>query len=316
MVLGDSVLIIELYNKATVPDKYPIPMIDELLDELHGATVFTKLDLKSGYHQIRMRTQDMHKTAFRTHEGHYEFLVIPFGLTNASCTFQALMPEVFRPYLRKFVLVFFNDIRIYSRNLEEHSDHVAQVFQCFRKHSLVVNGGKCEFGVDKVAYLGHVISAAGVLVGEEKIFVMLSWPSLKNLKELRGFLGLTGYYRRFVKGYAQLTRVLTNQLRKDSFAWNDETERAFQYLKIMMTNVPVLAMLNFEMTFMIETDACQYGLGAVSMQERHPIAYYSKTLGIRAQNKSIYEKELMEILFVVLKWKHYLLGRRFMVKTD
>ena len=154
----------------------------------------------------------MHKTAFRTYEGHYENLVMPLGLRNAPSTFQALMHEVFRPYMRKFVLVFFDDILIYSRNREDHLGHVARVFQCLHKHSLVVNQGKCDFGVYKVAYLGHVISAAGVSVDEEKISAMLSWPSPKNLKELRGFLGLTGYYRMFVKGYAQLTRVLTNQL--------------------------------------------------------------------------------------------------------
>lgn len=214
--------------------------------------MFTKLDLKSGYNQIRMKAQDVHKTAFRTHEGHYVFLVMPFGLTNAPSTFQALMNEIFRPYLRKFVLVFFDDILIYSKLREEHRDHVEQVFQCLRKHSLVVNGGKCKFGVNKVAYLGHVISSSGASVDEEKIATMKSWPSPRNLKELRGYLGLTGYYRRFVNGYAQLTKPFTNQLKKDSFAWNKDVEKAIRYLKEVMTQLSVLAMPNFQRPFVVD----------------------------------------------------------------
>ena len=170
--------------------------------------------------------------------------------------------------------------------------------------------------MDKVAYLGHIISADGVSVDDDKISTMKTWPSPRNIKELRGFLGLTGYYRRFVKGYAQLTRVLTNQLKKDAFAWNEDSKRVFQQLKVVMSQVPVLAMPDFHKTFVVETDASQCGLGAVLMQDTHPIAYYSKTLGKRASNKPIYKKELMEIVFAVLKWKHYLLGRRFVVKTD
>ena len=291
-------------------------MLDELLDELQGAKLFSKLDLRSGYHQIRMKEADIEKTAFRTHDGHYEFLVMPFGLTNAPFTFQSLRNDVFKPYSRKYVLVFFDDILVYSKGEEEHKEHLKKVLQVLVDHKLYAKRSKCVFAASEVEYLGHVISSDGVKTVSKKIAAMVEWPKPQTLKALRGFLGLTGYYRKFTKNYGQIAGPLTDLLKNDAFKWSEKTELAFEKLKEACSQPPCLALPDFCKTFIVECDASGYGIGAVLMQEGRPLAFYSQALKGKVLFLSTYEKELMVLVLVVKKWRPYLFGNTFVIKTN
>jgi hypothetical protein len=303
-------------NKVTIKDKFPIPIVDELLDELWGAKIFLKLDLRSGYHQIRVVEKDIPKTAFRIHEGHYEFLVMPFGLTNTPSTFQSLMNHIFNPYLRKFILVFFDDILVYSKDLKSHMKHLQVTLGLLRQNQLYAKLSKCRFGVAEVDYLGHIVSVEGVCADPGKIKAMVDWPLPSNIKSLRGFLGLTGYYRKFIRGYGSIASPLTAMLKKNSYSWSDSARVAFNALKTAVTQAPVLALPNFSKQFTIECDASGLGVGAVLMQDKRPIAYLSKALKGKALHMSTYEKELFSLVTTIQKWRPYLLGHSFVVKTD
>jgi hypothetical protein len=277
-------------KKLTIKDKFPIPVIDDLLDELSGAQFFTKLDLRSGYHQIRMKEVDIPKTTFLTHEGHYEFLVMPFGLCNAPSTLQRLMNHVFHPFLCHFVLVFFDDILIYRKTWIDHLTHVDQVLRLLSQHQLFLKQSKCAFGASEVEYLGHLVGKDGVRVDPKKIEAMQDWPHPKTLKILRRFLGLTGYYHKFVKNYRKIVAPLTTLLKKNSFTWTPAAAQDFQTLKMAMCTTPVLALPDFTKTFVLECDASGKGIGAILMQEGHPLAFTGKQLSERNLGKPIYEK--------------------------
>jgi hypothetical protein len=294
-----------------------MPVVDELLDELHGAAWFTKLDMRSGYHQIRLSVQDEHKTAFKTHHGHWEFCVMPFGLTNAPATFQALMDTIFQPLLRNCVLVVVDDILIYSKTLEDHVLHLQQVFSILEQHELYLKKSKCSFTQSSLEYLGHIISSNGVATDPQKTQAIANRPVPSDVKQLRSFLGLSGYYRKFIKNYGIISRPLTDLLKKHTlFHWNQDLQTSFEALKQALITAPVLALPDFTQGFTIETDASGTGIGAVLSQNAHPVAYISKALGPRAQAMSTYEKECMAIIMVVTKWKPYLQHREFTILTD
>ena len=199
----------------TVKNKYPLPRIDDLFDQLKGASVFSKIDLRSGYHQLRIKDTDVHKTMFRMRYGHYEFLVMPFGLTNAPTAFKDLMNRVLRLYVDQFVVVFIDDILVYSKDRENHDTHLRVVLETLRKERLYAKLSKCEFWLREVSFLGHIVSEEGIQVDPKKVEVIIEWKPPRNVTEVRSFLGLAGYYRRFVKGFSMTTTLMTRLLQKE-----------------------------------------------------------------------------------------------------
>lgn len=283
-------------NAITLKSKYPVPLIDELLDELGQASWFTKLDLRSGFHQILLQPGEEFKTAFQTHFGQFEFVVMPFGLTGAPGTFQEAMNSTLAPLLRKFVLVFFDDILIYSRTYAEHLDHVCQVLELLQAHQWKLKLSKCAFAQRSISYLGHVITGNGVATDPEKITAVTNWPSPTSVHDVRSFLGLAGYYRKFVRHFGLIAKPLTALLRKNTiFQWTQDHQAFFQALKHALVSAPVLAVPNFNRPFCIETDASAVGIGAVLTQDGHPLAYISRALGPKSKGLSTYEKEYMVV---------------------
>ncbi|CAI7811424.1 unnamed protein product [Closterium sp. NIES-53] len=308
-------------NKQTIKNKYPILRIDDLLDQLHGATVFSKLDLRSGYWQIRMADNSIHKTAFRTRYGSYEYLVMPFGLTNAPATFQAEMNHILRPLLDECVVVYLDDILIYSRDMKQHIEHLRRVFEILRREKFYVKLSKSEFALKKVQFLGHMVSAQGIHVDPKKIEAVRTWKTPENVKELQQFLGFANYYNRFVPEYAKIATPLTNLLKKNApFKWEDVHQQAMEQLKTALMSAPVLILPDPEKDYVIEADASDQAVGAVLVQDQgkglQPIAYLSKKLHGAEINYPIHDKEALAIITAFKTWRCYLEGRKTTVYTD
>ena len=209
-------------NKITIKNRYPLPRIDDLFDQLRGATTFSKIDLRSGYHQLRIKPENIPITAFRTRYGHYEFVVMPLGLTNAPAVFMDLMNRIFKPYLDQFVVIFIDDILIYSKSPKEHETHLGMVFQVLRENQLYAKLQKCEFWLNEVAFLGHIISDKGVSVDPQKVKAIVEWPKPTNASEVRSFMGLAGYYRRFVQDFSKVAQPITRLMKKTTkFEWTE-----------------------------------------------------------------------------------------------
>nr|AAX96591.1 retrotransposon protein, putative, Ty3-gypsy sub-class [Oryza sativa Japonica Group]ABA93201.1 retrotransposon protein, putative, Ty3-gypsy subclass [Oryza sativa Japonica Group] len=279
-------------NNITIRYRHPIPRLDDMLDELSGSIVFSKVDLRSGYHQIRMKLGDEWKTAFKMKFGLYEWLVMPFGLTNAPSTFMRLMSEVLRPFIGKFVVVYFDDILIYSKSMGEHFNHLRAVFNALRDARLFGNLEKCTFCTDRVSFLGYVVTPQGIEVDQAKVEAIQSWPTPKTVSQVRSFLGLAGFYRRFVQDFSTITAPLNALTKKGvPFTWGTSQENAFHMLKDKLTHAPLLQLPDFNKTFELECDASGIGLGGVLLQEGKPVAYFSEKLSGPVLNYSTYDKE-------------------------
>ncbi|XP_066333661.1 uncharacterized protein [Miscanthus floridulus] len=266
-------------NAITVRYRHPIPRLDDMLDELSGSIIFTKIDLRSGYHQIRMKLGDELKTAFKTKIGLYEWLVMPFGLTNAPSTFMRLMNHVLRAFIGKFVVVYFDDILIYSKSFDEHLDHIRQVLAVLREEKLYGNIAKCTFCIDRVVFLGFVVFTDGIQVDEENVKAIQDWPTPVNVSQVRSFHGLASFYRCFVKNFSTLAAPLNNLTKKDvPFTWGHVEDQAFHTLKTQLYEAPLLQLPDFGKTFEIECDASGIGIGGVLLQEGKPVAYFSEKL--------------------------------------
>jgi hypothetical protein len=312
-------------NKITRRSAYPLPLIDNMLDVLAGAKCFSKLDLAQGYHQIRMYEPDIHKTAFNCQFGQFEFCVMPFGLSGAPGTFQRIMNNIFKEYINKFVMVYMDDILIYSPSLELHLNHLNQVLTTLKQNKFYLRIDKCAFGLKEIEYLGHIVNQNGIKPTQKKIKAVMDWPIPTNITELRQFLGFTNYYRKHIKHYSEYCKPFYDLLKNNSTEkWSDLHKRNFKHLKQSLCKAPLLMLpkTGNTATFVVATDASKYAAGAVLLQEDNnqqlrPIAYFAKTFNDAQQRYPTYDQELLALICALQEWRHYLEGcAHFTVLTD
>ncbi|CAB4421455.1 unnamed protein product [Rhizophagus irregularis] len=309
-------------NKVTKKDCYPLPRIDDMLETLSGSRWFSSLDLASGFWQVELDPKDREKSTFITRFGTYEFTVMPFGLCNAPATFQRLMDMVLRDILWQFTVVYINDINVGSKTFEEHLVHLEQVFSRLEKAGLKLSPEKCFFFKEELPFLGHVVSRKGIHTDPEKLRTINEFPIPKDLTQLRGFIALASYYRKFVKNFSSIVEPLNRLLKKNiPYIWDKDQQAAFEKLKTCLTTPPILAYPNFEKPFLLYTDASTFALGAILFQKdddkkERIIAYASRTLNKHERNYSVTELECLAVIWAVKHFHHYLHGQRFTVVTD
>ncbi|KAI3736778.1 hypothetical protein L2E82_26765 [Cichorium intybus] len=304
-------------NKVTIKNRYPLPRIDDLFDQLQGAGYFSKIDLRSGYHQLKVRDEDVEKTAFRTRYGHFEFLVMPFRLTNAPAAFMDLMNRVCKPFLDKFVIVFIDDILIYSKSEAEHKEHLKMILETLKREKLYAKFSKCEFWIGEVQFLGHVVNKDGIKLDPAKIEAVMNWEKPKNPTEIRSFLGLAGYYRRFIEGFSKIACSLTSLTKKnEKFVWTSKQDKAFELLKNKLCEAPILSLPEGTEDFAVYSDASGLGIECVLTQRGKVIAYASRQLKEHELNYPTHDKELAAVIHALKIWRHYLYGTQCKLFTD
>jgi hypothetical protein len=301
-------------NAVTIKNKYPLPRIDILFDQLAGAQVFSKIDLHSSYQQIKIHVEDIPKTTFTMRYGLYEYLVMSFGLMNALAHFMYLMNSIFMPELDQFVVVFIDDILVYSKSMEEH---LWIVLQRLWEHQLYAKFSKCEFWIKEVPFLGHVVSPEGIAVDPSMVKEVLEWKPPMTVSEVWSFLGLAGYYRRFILNFSKITRLITVLLKKGSkYVWSKTCDKAFKHMKKLLTTSPVLAQPDTTKPFDIYCDASDTGLGGALMQEGRVISYSSRQLRRHEEHYPTHDLELATVVMALRTWHHYLLGNVVHIYTN
>uniref|UniRef100_A0A8C5MLK4 Gypsy retrotransposon integrase-like protein 1 n=1 Tax=Leptobrachium leishanense TaxID=445787 RepID=A0A8C5MLK4_9ANUR len=312
-------------NAITVRNRYPLPLIPELLDRVKDACIFTKIDLCRAYNLVRMREGDEWKTAFRSRYGHFEYLVMPFGLCNAPAAFQHFLNDIFRDVLDTFLVVYLDDLLVYSRTIQEHEQHVRLVLSRLRQHKLYGKIEKSTFEKSSIEFLGYVLSPGHVEMDKAKIKVILDWPTPRDKKMVQQFMGFANFYRRFIRSFSHLTAPITSLTKKDvRFCWTEEAQQAFNKLKESFTQAPILKQPDINLPYSLETDASDIALGAILSQKSgvknlmHPVAFYSRRLSPAEKNYSIGEKELLAIKSALEEWRHLLEGAKHpvVVYTD
>ena len=308
-------------NEITVKDRGPLPLINETMDRLQKAKIYTKLDLQNAYNSIRIKEGDEWKTAVRTRYGLFEYLVMPFGLTNAPATFQRFITDVLREYMDVTCVIYLDDILIFSENEEEHTKHVKQILAKLQEAKLYAKLSKCQFSVKKTEFLGYIIEPGGITTDPRKIQAIIEWDTPRNVKDVQSFLGFANFYRRFIKEYSKIVEPLTSLTHKDKkFTWTTEAQKAFEELKKRFTESPILTFFDPEREVVIETDASDHTIAGVISQpddqgRLRPLAFYSKKLGPAECNYQIYEKELLAIVTALKEWRQYVEGNKKTVRV-